>query len=150
MELLGLVLEEPRWVVTPVVMVGPDAVHILFGHKLGNFMIRRIRPRLRLAGGHVLLEVRVDDVVAELAEHLHLALGPLIEVDAFDLGNMHTQLTVHAYVSELEMERKYLPLHRMQMKMPNVIEAQRGIFDSQSAQVALSLRLSSCSKTMAY
>ena len=96
MELLGLLLEEGSRVVAPVVIC-PLSFDVLPFNELGHFVIACILPRFLEVLGQSLLEVRVYHVIAEVLEQLYLTLWPLVQINRFDLGDVHSKLPMYTY-----------------------------------------------------
>ena len=106
MEFLRLVFEQPRRVMAPVVMIGPLFIDVFCREEIRHLMVAGVRARLALAGGHVLLKVAIDYFVGHVPEELDLAVGPLVEIDRLDFGDVYAELTVHATAANANEDAK--------------------------------------------
>lgn len=108
LKFFAFVLEEPGRVVRPIVVVSPFLVHVLVRHELSHFIVAGVGSWLFEVGGQVFLPVEVDHVVAHVLEHLYFTVRPLVEVHGFDLGDVHAQLSMHAYTQLVTLTNTYL------------------------------------------
>lgn len=81
LEFLGLVLVEPRRVMSPLIGIGPLLAYVLVLKEVCDLFVAGIGIRLAIPRRHVLLPVRIDEVIADVLEQFHLAGWPLVQVD---------------------------------------------------------------------
>ena len=75
-------------------------MNIFIGHKFCHFVIARVRSGFLKSLWQIFLPVRVDHIVAQVLEQLDFSLRPFVKVDGFDLGDVHSKLSVYARASD--------------------------------------------------
>ena len=95
--LLWLIFIQPCWIMWPILIISPLFMNILIREELCNFMVTRVSIWLSEWFWQILLPIRVDHVIAQILEKFDLSLWPFVKVNGFNLGNVHSKLSVNAW-----------------------------------------------------
>ena len=99
-KLVGSVLEKPHWVVF-LIFINPLPILILIFLKVLNFNRRTVHGWLLVVCRQVGLPIGIHKVVAESHESMDLSIRPFVQVDWFDLCDMCSELSMHAYINKV-------------------------------------------------
>ena len=79
----------------PIFIVSPFLVHVFVRHEFRYFVVTGVWPWFAITLWQIFLTIKVDQMVAELLEHLDFSIRPPIEIDRFHFRNMNPKLSMN-------------------------------------------------------